>query len=65
MTPDQRPLIGETAVGGLWVNTGYSGHGVMAGPGGSDVITGLIAGELQDAARFALGRTFVHSSQAW
>ena len=33
ITPDQRPLIGQTAVRCLWVNTGYSGHGVMAGPG--------------------------------
>ena len=46
MTPDHRPLLGETEVGGLFVNTGYSGHGIMGAPAGSrhlvDVITGKI-----------------------
>jgi sarcosine oxidase subunit beta len=44
MTPDRRPLIGPTPIEGLYVNTGYSGRGVMAGPAGSrhlaDVLTG-------------------------
>ena len=35
MSPDRRPLVGETPVPGLWVNTGYSGHGVM-GSGGRE-----------------------------
>jgi sarcosine oxidase, subunit beta len=46
MTPDRKPLLGPTGVEGLFVNTGYSGHGVMAGPAGSrhlvDVLTGRI-----------------------
>ena len=33
MTPDQRPLLGESELPGLWVNTGYNGHGVMCGAG--------------------------------
>jgi sarcosine oxidase subunit beta len=49
MTPDRRPLLGPTEVEGLFVNAGYSGRGVMAGPAGSrhlvDVLTGKIAPE--------------------
>ncbi len=44
MTPDHRPLIGPTEVEGLWVNTGYSGHGVMASPAGSRLLADLLAG---------------------
>jgi glycine/D-amino acid oxidase-like deaminating enzyme len=44
MTPDRRPMLGPTKIEGLFVNTGYSGRGVMAGPAGSrhlvDVVTG-------------------------
>jgi sarcosine oxidase subunit beta len=57
MTPDRRPLIGPTTVQGLFVNTGYSGRGVMGGPAGSshlvDVITGRI---LPEANPFRLDR---------
>ncbi|MGE5334077.1 MAG: NAD(P)/FAD-dependent oxidoreductase, partial [Nitrososphaerota archaeon] len=28
-TPDHRPLLGTTAIDGLYVNCGYSGHGIM------------------------------------
>lgn len=46
MTPDRRPLLGPTGIEGLFVNTGYSGHGIMVSPGASrhlvDVITGRI-----------------------
>ena len=42
MTQDQRPLIGATAVEGIYVNTGYSGHGVMAGPAGGQILAGLL-----------------------
>ena len=49
MTPDRRPLIGPTSIEGLFVNTGYSGRGVMGGPAGSrhlvDLITGRVAPE--------------------
>ena len=34
-TPDHRPFIGPTSVPGLFVNTGYSGHGVMCSAGGA------------------------------
>jgi glycine/D-amino acid oxidase-like deaminating enzyme len=37
VTPDYRPLIGPTEVDGLFVNTGYSGHGIMLGPAGGRI----------------------------
>ncbi len=47
MTPDHRPLLGPTAVEGLWLNTGYSGHGIMAGPAGSSHVVALLVGALR------------------
>ena len=47
-TPDHRPFVGPTAVDGLWLNGGWSGHGVMGSGGGSrlllDAITGVASG---------------------
>jgi sarcosine oxidase subunit beta len=63
MTPDQRPLIGETGVPGLYVNTGYSGHGVMGGPAGGELLAGLIAGEAAAAEPFQLDRVFTPVTQ--
>jgi sarcosine oxidase subunit beta len=63
MTPDQRPLIGETAVGGLHVNTGYCGHGVMAGPAGGELLAAVLTGGA--VSPFALDRTFVRATQAF
>ncbi len=45
MTPDARPLIGPSPLPGLWLNTGYGGHGVMASPGGSALLFALITGQ--------------------
>jgi sarcosine oxidase subunit beta len=46
-SPDHRPLLGPTPVPGLYLNTGYSGHGVMGSAGGSrlavDAMLGLVA----------------------
>jgi sarcosine oxidase, subunit beta len=64
MTPDQRPLIGQTEVAGLWVNTGYSGHGVMAGPAGGEILAELLTGARADSP-FRLDREFVPASQAF
>ena len=44
MTPDHWPLIGETGVHGLFVNTGYSGHGIMLSPAGSRRLADLLSG---------------------
>jgi sarcosine oxidase subunit beta len=47
-TPDHRPFVSSTAVEGLWLNGGWSGHGVMGSGGGSrlllDEITGATSG---------------------
>jgi sarcosine oxidase subunit beta len=48
-TPDRRPLIGPTQVDALWVNGGYSGHGIMAGTAGSRMLVDLLAGRRQAA----------------
>jgi len=37
-TPDHRPFVGPTPVDGLWVNGGWSGHGVMGSGGGSRLL---------------------------
>jgi sarcosine oxidase subunit beta len=49
MTPDHWPLIGETSVTGLHVNTGYSGHGIMLSPAGSRRLADLLSGRLTPA----------------
>ena len=65
MTPDHRPLIGETAVPGLWVNTGYSGHGIMGAPAGSRILADLITGKLQPGQnRFSPDRAFTRPEVA-
>ena len=63
MTPDHKPLIGpasETA--GLWLHTGYSGHGIMGSPSGARLLADLMAGGAEPLhpfhpARFAGGAT--------
>ena len=44
VTPDHRPYVSPTPVRGLWLNGGYSGHGVMGSAGGSRLLLDLIAG---------------------
>ncbi len=43
-TPDRRPYLGAVGPEGLFVNGGYSGHGVMAGTGGSRLVVDLLTG---------------------
>jgi sarcosine oxidase subunit beta len=43
-TPDHRPFIGPTPVDGLWLNGGWSGHGVMGSGGGSRLLLDAITG---------------------
>ena len=43
VTPDFRPLIGATPIEGLFVNTGYSGHGIMLSPAGGRILADAIA----------------------
>jgi sarcosine oxidase subunit beta len=47
MTPDRRPLIGATAIEGLYLNTGYSGRGIMGGPAGSRQLVDLVIGKVR------------------
>jgi sarcosine oxidase subunit beta len=44
-TPDHRPYLGPTHAPGLHLNTGYSGHGIMAGAGGSRLVVDLLTGK--------------------
>jgi sarcosine oxidase subunit beta len=48
---DGRPVIGpHPALDGLYVNTAYEGRGVMASPGGGQLLVRLLAGE-EDPSR--------------
>ncbi|HET7678277.1 MAG TPA: FAD-dependent oxidoreductase [Candidatus Limnocylindrales bacterium] len=49
-TPDRRPYLGPSPVAGLHVNGGYSGHGIMASPGGSRRVVDLLLGRADPAA---------------
>jgi sarcosine oxidase subunit beta len=44
-TPDHRPFVGPTPVDGLWLNGGWSGHGVMGSGGGSRMLLDAITGQ--------------------
>ena len=46
MTPDHRPLLGPTPVEDLYVNTGYSGHGIMGSSAGSRIAVDTLTGRL-------------------
>ena len=63
VTPDFRPLLDETAVAGLYVNTGYSGHGVMCSVGGARHLLEVITGSRSEKP-FALDRRFVEPRSA-
>ncbi len=61
MTPDHRPLLGPTPVEGLYVNTGYSGHGVMGSAAGSRIVVDTVTGSLDpDQNPFRPDREFQH-----
>jgi sarcosine oxidase subunit beta len=48
-TPDHRPYLGATSIPGLYLNCGYSGHGIMASGGGSRLVVEAITGALPHA----------------
>lgn len=59
-TPDHRPLIGGSGQAGLFVNTGYSGHGVMCSAGGARRAIDLLLGRASHAEEpFRVGRPMV------
>ena len=49
-TPDHRPLLGPSDVPGLVLNVGYSGHGIMAGAGGSRLVVDAMLGRIPPEA---------------
>ena len=49
VTPDRRPYLGQLGPDGLYLNGGYSGHGIMAGAGGSRRVVDLLTGALDPA----------------
>jgi len=50
VTPDDKPIIGpHPDISGLFFNLGYSGHGVMAAPGGGRLLGDLVTGVITDA----------------
>lgn len=51
ITPDDKPIIGpHPEISGLFFNTGYSGHGIMAAPGGGRLLADLVASAASDDA---------------
>lgn len=58
MTPDHRPLIGPVGPEGLFVNTGYSGHGIMASPTGSRLLVDALTGSTRGVDPFRPDRRF-------
>lgn len=48
ITPDHRPLLGPAGPEGLFVNGGYSGHGIMGAAAGSRILVDVIRGEVAD-----------------
>jgi sarcosine oxidase subunit beta len=59
MTPDHRPLLGPTPVEDLYVNTGYSGHGIMGSSAGCRIAVDTLTGKLRrDQNPFRLDREF-------
>ena len=46
-TPDHKPYLGPTPMEGLYLNCGYSGHGIMASGGGSRIVVDTITGSLR------------------
>lgn len=63
VTPDFRPLLDESPVTGIFVNTGYSGHGVMCSVGGARHLLEVVTGSRRDNP-FALDRQFVEPRSA-
>jgi sarcosine oxidase subunit beta len=57
MTPDHRPLIGPAPLtSGLFLHTGYSGHGIMGAPAGARLLADLMAGVGNTANPFSPAR---------
>jgi sarcosine oxidase subunit beta len=62
ITPDYRPLIGPIGVGGVFIDTGYSGHGIMMSVAGGRILAEQLTGS-GDPTPFAPGRAFETAAQ--
>lgn len=50
ITPDDKPIVGpHPEIAGLYFNTGFSGHGIMAAPGAARLLADLLTGVEKDA----------------
>ena len=59
VTPDHRPLLGPAGPEGLFINNGYSGHGIMGSPAGSRHLVDVITGRIREGDNaFAVDRRF-------
>lgn len=59
VTPDRRPYLGRIGPEGLFLNGGYSGHGIMAGTGGSRLVVDQLTGAAEPEANpFRPDRSF-------
>jgi sarcosine oxidase subunit beta len=57
VTPDHRPLIGPAvATRGLYLHTGYSGHGIMGSPAGARLLADIVADGHVDVNPFSPAR---------
>ncbi|MFW5900235.1 MAG: NAD(P)/FAD-dependent oxidoreductase [Halodesulfurarchaeum sp.] len=45
ITPDGRPIVGESSVEDFYTAVGFSGYGVTRAPAAADILAGQIAGE--------------------
>ena len=63
VTPDHLPLIGPTEVEGLYVNTGYSGHGIMLSPAGGRLLVEALTSGAGATGPFAPGRAIAARPQ--
>jgi sarcosine oxidase subunit beta len=58
MTPDRRPYLGPAGPQGVYLNGGYSGHGIMGSAGGSRLVVDLLTGIADASANpFRVDRT--------
>jgi glycine/D-amino acid oxidase-like deaminating enzyme len=46
-TPDHRPLLGPSDTPSVYLNCGYSGHGIMASAAGSRIVVDTLLGRLR------------------
>jgi glycine/D-amino acid oxidase-like deaminating enzyme len=60
LTPDGRPLLGQTAIEGLFVNAGCEGRGVMRSVATARIVVDLVTGGLASRQNpYRLDREFV------